>query len=109
MMLATTSIADVIAIMVVAVTLFFASVGVIALFKLLLRLIRGGHVQRIAKRPSPRPVGRAIQELRLPGWIIIKLVHLTVAAVIIGLLMILKGLQFVWNWPKSRAFHDSSQ
>ncbi|MEO5716585.1 MAG: hypothetical protein ABIT37_24110 [Luteolibacter sp.] len=61
MMLAATSIPDVIAIMVVAVTLFFIGVGVVALFKFLLRVIRG--------KPGPtEPQSVCVYFQQSDGW-----------------------------------------
>jgi len=57
-----------------------------------LNLICSSHLQRIAKRPSPGPVGRAMQGPVLPGWFFHKAVLAIVAAVIIAVLLILRGV-----------------
>jgi len=45
------------------------------------------HIQRVSKRPSPGPVGRAMQGPVLPSWISNKFILVIVAAVILGVLM----------------------
>ncbi len=57
---------------------------------LVLRLIFTCHVQRISKRPSPGPMGRAMQGPVLPRWISNKVILVLVAAVITGVLISLR-------------------
>jgi hypothetical protein len=58
---------------------------------MVLTLVCVSHGQRVAKRPSPGPVGRAQQGPALPGWISNKVILALLAAVILGLLMMYRG------------------
>lgn len=71
----------------------FVVFGLSAMFivGMILCLVYTCHVQRIAKRPSPGPVGRELQGTVLPGWISNKVILAIVAAVILGVVITLRG------------------